>query len=51
LTWKIPHEAVDYIEYGKERDQKALQHRLAKLARQLRSFGYQATPPLESAVA
>jgi len=51
LTWKILHGAVDYIEYGKERDQKALQHRLAKLARQLRSFGYQVTPPLESVVA
>jgi len=45
LTWKILHQAVEYIEYGKQRDQKALQHRLAKLARQLRSFGYQVTPP------
>jgi transposase len=45
LTWKILHQQVEYIEYGQQRDQRALQHRLAKLARQLRSFGYQVTPP------
>jgi len=45
LAWKILHQQVQYIEYGPQRDQKALQHRLAKLARQLRSFGYLVTPP------
>jgi transposase len=46
LTWKILHQQVEYIEYGQQRDEKALQKRLAKFARQLRAFGYQVTPPL-----
>lgn len=45
LTWKILHQQIEYIEYGQQRDQKALRHRLAKLARQLRSFGYEVIPP------
>jgi transposase len=45
LTWKILHQAVEYIEYGPQRDPRALERRLTKFARQLRSFGYQVTPP------
>jgi transposase len=45
LTWKILHHSVEYIEYGQLRDPKALQRRIGKLARQLRSFGYQVIPP------
>jgi transposase len=46
LTWKILHQQIEYIEYGQQRDEKALQKRLAKFARQLRASGYQVTPPL-----
>jgi transposase len=45
LTWKILHEGVEYIEYGQSRDPKVLQRRIAKIVRELRSFGYQVLPP------
>lgn len=50
LTWTILHKGVDYIEYGKQRDRKAMQKRAATLARQLRSLGYQVIPPTTSVV-
>jgi transposase len=45
LAWKILHQGVKYIEYGLARDPAALHHRLTKLARQLRNYGYQVIPP------
>jgi transposase len=45
LAWKILHQGVEYIEYGLTRDAKALRRRTAKLVRELRSLGYQVTPP------
>ena len=50
LTWKILHESVEYIEYGRLRDPQALHRRISKLARQLRAFGYQVIPPPASGV-
>ena len=51
LVWKILHQGVAYIEYGHQRDAQALHYRLARLARQLRAFGYQVTPPAPSRTA
>lgn len=51
LVWKILHEGVDYIEHGEDRDPKALQRRLTRLARHLRTHGYQVTPPTPAVTA
>ena len=45
LTWKILHQKIEYIEYGQLRSLKAVQRRTSKLIRELRSLGYQVTPP------
>jgi transposase len=45
LAWKILHAGVEYIEYGLTRDAKALRRRTARLVLELRSLGYQVTPP------
>jgi transposase len=45
LVWKILHQGAAYIEYGKIADPKAAQSRALKLARQLRSLGYQVISP------
>jgi hypothetical protein len=39
------HAGVEYIEYGLTRDAKALRRRTARLVLELRSLGYQVTPP------
>jgi transposase len=45
LMWLILHDGVQYIEYGAERSQKALQKRTAKQLRDLRALGYQIIAP------
>ena len=45
LAWKILHAGVEYIEYGLTRDAKALRRHTARLVLELRSLGYQVTPP------
>jgi transposase len=49
LVWKILHQGVAYIEYGERPNPQAMRQKLAKLARRLRSFGYQVTAPPEMA--
>jgi transposase len=49
LTWKILHQGVRYIEFGRPSDPKQFQRRINKLARQLRSLGYQVIPPAQAA--
>jgi transposase len=51
LTWIILRKGVEYIEYGKERDPKAMERRTAKLIRMLIGLGYQVTPPTAKVVA
>lgn len=46
VVWIVLHRQVDYIEYGPERNQRALQRRTLKMLRLLRGLGYQCTPPL-----
>ena len=47
VVWKILYQKVHYIEFGKERDAKALKERTRKMIRQLRSMGYQIVAPPE----
>ena len=51
LAWIILRKGVEYIEYGKERDPKAMERRTAKLIRMLIGLGYQVTPPTAKVVA
>jgi len=41
LAWKILHQGVRYIEYGNQRNPKAVKTRMKKLIRELQSLGYQ----------
>src|SRR5215471_2283701 len=41
LAWKILHQGVRYIEYGNQRNPKAVKTRMKKLIRELPSLGYQ----------
>jgi|SRR6516162_7239295 len=51
LVWKIPHEAVPYVEQGAYRDPQARKRRARALARALRKLGYNvAITPIEPAV-
>jgi hypothetical protein len=45
LAWIILHNGVEYVEYGKQRDAKAVERRTAKLIRMLSGLGYQVIPP------
>lgn len=45
LAWIILHKSADYIEFGKQRDPKAIERRTTKLVRALRALGYQVIPP------
>jgi len=45
LAWIVLHRGVEYVEYGQQRDPKAIQRRTAKLIRALRGLGYQVIPP------
>jgi len=42
LTWKILHQGVAYIEYGKRLNPNAAKRRISKLVRELRRLGYHA---------
>ncbi len=41
LIWKILHQGVSYIEYGRRLNPKAVQKRAQRLLRELKALGYQ----------
>ena len=45
LIWLILHRAANYIEYGPDRNAKALHKRTIRQLRELRALGYQILPP------
>jgi transposase len=41
LVWKVLHQGVRYIEYGKRPDPKTVKARAQRMIRELRALGYQ----------